>query len=113
MASKIESEIWSHILSGCPIDTDSEVNIKGDPIEAVRILAPWIKHVHVKDAVKTSVPGEWGTEVPWGDGEVGCDRFIQALDEIGYAGALAIEREGGESRGEDIKLAADRLGAMA
>ena len=86
---------------------------KGDPIEAVRILAPWIKHVHIKDAVKSSVPGEWGTEVPWGDGEVGCDRFIQALDEIGYAGALAIEREGGESRGEDIKLAADRLGAMA
>jgi L-ribulose-5-phosphate 3-epimerase len=83
---------------------------KGDPIEAVRILAPYIKHVHIKDAVKSPVPGEWGTEVPWGDGEVDCKKFIQTLDEIGYTGALAIEREAGDTRGADIKLAAKRLG---
>src|SRR5690242_13798715 len=28
IASRIASEIWSHILSGCPSDTDSEVNRK-------------------------------------------------------------------------------------
>jgi sugar phosphate isomerase/epimerase len=85
---------------------------KGDPIEAVHILAPWIKHVHIKDAVKSPVQGEWGKEVPWGDGEVDCDKFIQALEDIGYGGALAIEREEGDTRVEDIKLAASRLGAM-
>ena len=84
----------------------------GDPIEAVRILAPWIKHVHIKDAVKSAVPGEWGTEVPWGDGDVDASKFMQTLEEIGYTGALAIEREGGDTRADDIQLAADRLGEM-
>ena len=84
----------------------------GDPIEAVRILAPWIKHVHIKDAIKSRIPGEWGTEVPWGDGDVDCEKFIQTLNEIGYTGALAIEREGGDTRADDIQLAADRLGEM-
>ena len=83
---------------------------KGDPIEAVRTLAPWIKHVHIKDAIKATGPGEWGTEVPWGDGEVDGNKFIQALEEIGYTGALAIEREAGDHRMEDIKLAVERLG---
>ncbi len=83
---------------------------KGDPIAAVRTLTPWIKHVHIKDAVKSRVPGKWGSEVPWGDGEVGSNKFIQTLEEIGYTGALAIEREAGDSRKNDIKLAADRLG---
>ncbi len=83
---------------------------KGDPISAVRTLAPWIKHVHIKDAVKSTVPGEWGTEVPWGDGEVGSNEFIQTLEEIGYVGALAIEREAGDTRADDIKLAVKRLG---
>ena len=32
IASRIASETWSHILSGCPMDTDSEVNIKREPI---------------------------------------------------------------------------------
>lgn len=83
---------------------------KGDPIEAVHTLAPWIKHVHIKDAVASDSPGEWGTEVPWGDGEVGCHELIQALEQIGYAGPLAIEREAGDSRADDIKRAVKRLG---
>jgi len=82
---------------------------KGAPILAVRTLAPWIKHVHIKDAVKSPVPGEWGAEVPWGDGEVGHIEFIQTLEEIGYTGALAIEREAGDTRADDIKLAITRL----
>jgi len=44
---------------------------KGDPIEAVRTLGPWIKHLHVKDATRTEQPGTWGAEVPWGTGQVG------------------------------------------
>jgi len=82
---------------------------KGDPVAAVRMLGTWIKHVHVKDAVRTKQPGTWGTEVPWGEGEVGSQEFLTALKEIGYTGALAIEREAGNDRLADMRLAAERL----
>lgn len=82
---------------------------KGDPVAAVQTLGPWIKHVHVKDAVRTRQPGTWGTEVPWGEGEVGSREFLTALKEIGFVGALAIEREAGNDRLGDMKLAAERL----
>jgi len=82
---------------------------KGDPIEAVRTLAPWIRHLHVKDALRTTTPGAWGSEVPWGAGQVGIERFIAVLDEVGFSGAMAIEREAGDNRLGDIKLAAHRL----
>lgn len=84
---------------------------KGDPIEAVRTLSPWIRHLHVKDAVRTAKPGTWGSEVPWGDGQVGIDRFLAVLGEVGFKGAMAIEREAGDNRLGDIKLAAQRLQA--
>jgi sugar phosphate isomerase/epimerase len=82
---------------------------KGDPIKAVRVFSPWIKHIHIKDAIRTKQPGTWGTEVPWGQGEVGSERFLNALTEIGFEGVLAIEREGGADRLADIKLAAEKL----
>ena len=77
-----------------------------DPIEAVRILGSHIRHVHLKDAKVSPSPGtEWGTEVPFGDGEVGPGPFFKALQDIHYAGPLVIEREGGESRMEDVRKA--------
>ena len=82
---------------------------KGDPVAALRTLGPWIKHIHVKDAIRTQRPGTWGAEVPWGDGNVGSGAFLETLREIGFAGTLAIEREGGDNRLGDIQLAADRL----
>ncbi len=84
---------------------------KGDPIEAVRTLSPWIRHLHVKDALRTTNPGTWGSEVPWGDGQVGIERFLAVLDEVKFKGAMAIEREAGDNRLGDIKLAAQRLKA--
>jgi L-ribulose-5-phosphate 3-epimerase len=82
---------------------------KGNPVEAVRTLGKWIKHVHVKDARRTRQPGTWGTEVPWGDGEVGGAALLRALAEAGFTGTLAIEREAGDNRLGDIQLAAARL----
>jgi len=84
---------------------------KGDPIEAVRVLSPWIRHLHVKDATRTKQPGTWGAEVPWGDGQVGVKRFLDVLDEVGFDGAMAIEREAGDNRFGDIKLTIERLTA--
>ena len=82
---------------------------KGDPIEAVKIVGPWIKHVHIKDAIASSDPAEWGEEVPWGTGEVAHTEFFKVLKEIGYEGQFAIEREAGEQRELDIIHAAKQL----
>ncbi len=82
---------------------------KGNPIEAIKLLAPWIKHIHIKDATKSPVKGEWGAEVPWAEGEVGAEIFIDTLSEINYSGSIAIEREAGETRIKDIKSAINKL----
>lgn len=77
-----------------------------DPIEAVRILAPHIRHVHLKDAIVSSSPGtEWGAEVPFGSGQVGPRRFFDALKNIAYTGPFVIEREAGEARMADVLTA--------
>lgn len=78
---------------------------KGDPIEALRTLGPWIGQVHVKDGIKTKVPGEWGDEVVVGTGDVNWPAFFATLDEVGFTGDLCIEREAGTTRVEDIAAA--------
>jgi sugar phosphate isomerase/epimerase len=77
---------------------------KGDPIRAVEILGPDIRSVHVKDAIRTKVPGTWGEEVPLGRGEVNIRQFVKTLKKVGYRGPLCIEREVGdqEQRVADI-----------
>lgn len=76
---------------------------KGDPIEAVHILGPWIRQVHIKDARRTTVPGTWGTEVVVGTGEVDWPAFLAALREQSFGGDLVIEREAGDQRVADIR----------
>ena len=82
---------------------------KGVPMEALPRILPWIRQIHVKDALLTHVPGRWGTEVAWGDGEVGGERFVAELEKLGFVGNYVIEREAGENRVEDIVLAKKRL----
>jgi len=78
---------------------------KGNPIEALRTLGPWIRQVHIKDAVRTKVPGTWGEEVPAGTGQVDWRAFFNTLKEIGFKGDFVIEREAGNDRVGDIKKA--------
>jgi sugar phosphate isomerase/epimerase len=78
---------------------------KGDPIEALQILAPRLKQCHLKDAVKTRTPGAWGEEVPLGTGEVDWPRFFKTLQKINFSGYLSIEREAGSQRLQDILTA--------
>jgi L-ribulose-5-phosphate 3-epimerase len=76
---------------------------KGDPIAALQTLAPWLKQVHLKDANRTRVPGQWGDEVPVGAGQVDWPRFFAVLEEIGFQGFCCFEREAGSQRVEDIR----------
>jgi len=78
---------------------------KGDPVAALRILGPWVRQVHVKDATSTRVPGTWGAEVPAGTGEVPWPTFFATLEEIGFKGNWVIEREAGQQRVADIQVA--------
>jgi L-ribulose-5-phosphate 3-epimerase len=68
----------------------------GDPIQAVEILGPDIRSIHVKDARRPTTPGHWGEEVPLGQGEVNIPAFVAALQRIGYTGPLILEREVGD-----------------
>ena len=82
---------------------------KGRPMEALATLYPWIVQVHVKDACETKVPGTWGTEVPWGEGEVGGAAFVAELEDLGYTGNYVVEREAGNDRPGDISRAVEQL----
>lgn len=66
----------------------------GEPIPALKKLAPHVKSVHCKDATWSDQPGKtWGAEVPLGEGDVDMALYVKTLDEIGYDGPLTIERE--------------------
>ncbi|HZZ44870.1 MAG TPA: sugar phosphate isomerase/epimerase family protein [Tepidisphaeraceae bacterium] len=82
----------------------------GDPIEAIHTLGRHIGHVHVKDATLSSQPAvTWGAEVPFGTGAVPHGAFLEALAEVKYGGPLVIEREAGQSRMADVKVAIETL----
>lgn len=87
---------------------------KGDPVEALGVLGPWLRQVHIKDAVRTRTPGTWGEEVPVGTGQVNWPAFLGALQALKFGGDLVIEREAGNQRVRDIRTAREvleRLGA--
>lgn len=80
---------------------------QGDPLAALRILGPWIRQVHIKDAKRTTVPGTWGQEVVVGTGDVDWPIFFTTLREINFTGNFVIEREAGEQRLADVRCARD------
>jgi len=67
----------------------------GKPLEALRMVGSRVRGVHCKDATATTgTPGvDWGSEVPFGKGQVDAEQFLRILKEIGYTGPLTIERE--------------------
>jgi sugar phosphate isomerase/epimerase len=71
----------------------------GDPLRAVENLGPDIRSVHVKDANRPTVKGQWGEEVPLGKGQANIHEFVRALKRVGYRGPLCIEREVGDQAG--------------
>jgi len=79
---------------------------RGDPIEALELLAPRVLQIHVKDARRTAVPGTWGEEVPVGEGEVDWRRFFAVVRERLPDVDLIIEREAGDERIADVERAA-------
>ncbi len=113
---------------GANLDPANLVMVGGhDPVEAVRLLAPYIVHTHAKDGRRLKscsaaevygafADGTYGelverlggdpfVEVPLGEGEVDWDAYLAALKTAGYRGFLTIEREVGDDPAVDIARA--------
>ena len=107
------------------LDPANLVMVTGDdPVQAVYNLKDYIVHTHAKDGIKLhdnnpgvvygiiedEIPtGEGFREVALGEGSVPFDKYLAALDDIGYRGFLTIEREVGDDPAADISLAANFL----
>ncbi len=94
---KVNFDPANMILYGC-----------GEPIEALETVKQHVITVHAKDGTWPTEKGEWGAETPLGKGDVGMDRFVAKLKEIGYDGPLTIEREivGDEQRADILQAIA-------
>lgn len=77
----------------------------GDPIAALKALAPYVVQLHIKDATAATTPGEWGAEVPVGTGEVDWKAFFDEVRTWEHPVDFMIEREAGDQRVVDMRTA--------
>jgi len=110
---------------GVNMDPANLVMVVGDdPVNAVKLLGPYIVHTHAKDGVQyqpcdpAKVYGSFAgdhvegldirklfAEVPLGEGKVPWDEYLDALEKVGYKGYLTIEREAGKDPAANIAKA--------
>ena len=77
----------------------------GEPVSSLRELAAYVRQIHIKDAIPTDVPGQWGSEVPVGAGAVNWGAFFDAVRSYVPEVNMSIEREAGDARVADIQAA--------
>lgn len=76
---------------------------KGNPVDALDVFGEYVRGIHAKDGEYPTDGRHLGREKPLGEGRVNFPLFIAKLKELGYDGALTIEREiSGEKQIEDI-----------
>lgn len=77
---------------------------KANPVDAVDILGPHVRSVHAKDGKWPTDPSRLGEEVLIGQGLVDFRKVFTKLHNLGYTGAITIEREtSGPQQIEDVK----------
>jgi len=82
---------------------------RGDPVAALRKLAPRVVQIHIKDAVRTEIQGTWGRDVPVGSGDVDWPAFFAVLHDAEVSCDLVIEREAGQGRIPDMRAACELI----
>lgn len=83
---------------------------KGNPQDAMDILGPYVRGVHIKDGEYPVDGRNLGQEKPVGEGRVDFPLLIEKLDRFGYDGPLCIECElEGQRQIEEIRSAKARL----
>ncbi|MBO5734134.1 MAG: sugar phosphate isomerase/epimerase [Clostridia bacterium] len=79
---------------------------KANPVDALYVFGDLVRDVHAKDGCCPTDGKNLGVETPLGEGMVNFPALIKKLKEVGYDGALTIEREiSGEEQIKDIKMA--------
>jgi sugar phosphate isomerase/epimerase len=77
---------------------------KANPVDAIKVLGPYVKAMHAKDGKWPTNPYELGKEVLIGKGEVDFAKVLSGLHAVGYKGAVTIEREtSGPQQIEDVR----------
>jgi sugar phosphate isomerase/epimerase len=76
---------------------------KANPVDALDVFGSYVLDVHAKDGEYPVNGRHLGEEKPLGQGKVNFPRLIARLKELGYDGAITIEREiSGEEQRKDI-----------
>ena len=76
---------------------------KANPVDALDVIGKYVRGVHAKDGFYPTCGMKLGQEVKVGEGKVNFPAFVAKLKEVGYDGALTIEREiSGEQQIKDI-----------
>ena len=76
---------------------------KANPLDSLEVFGQYVMDLHVKDGLYPTDGWKLGEEVAVGEGKVDFPAIIAKLKELGYTGALTIEREiSGEKQVEDI-----------
>lgn len=77
---------------------------KGNPVDAIDVIGPYIRNVHVKDGFYPTTGNHLGKEAAVGQGLVNFPILLSKLRSIGFTGELIIEREAvsGEEQKNDI-----------
>ncbi len=76
--------------------------------EALRALAPYIRHVHAKDGVRDLAQGR-GLEVPLGRGSVDFPSLLAVLQQQNYRGYYTIERDNSQNPIAEVSAAVSYL----
>jgi L-ribulose-5-phosphate 3-epimerase len=86
---------------------------KANPVDALDVFGSYVRGVHAKDGEYPTNGRELGVEKPLGEGRVNFPVLVAKLKELGYAGALTIEREiSGPQQIADIHHAIKLLSAL-
>jgi sugar phosphate isomerase/epimerase len=95
----------NHPALGVGLDTANLILYgKANPVDAIKILGPYIRAMHAKDGKWPTNPMELGQEVVIGKGEVDFAKVFSGLKAAGYKGAVTIEREtSGPQQIEDVR----------
>ena len=77
---------------------------KANPVDAVDMIGSHVRSVHAKDGKWPTDPSKLGQEVLIGEGLVDFRKVFEKLHNLGYTGAITIEREtNGPQQIEDVK----------
>ncbi len=83
---------------------------KANTLDALDVFGQYVMETHIKDGLYPTDGMQLGAETPAGQGKANLPAVIKRLGELGYTGALTIEREiSGDQQKRDIAMARDLL----